>query len=572
MSDPITATIQVAQLGISAVRAGAAIANAWSNRSQRKAAEPSTESAANGNPFQGASIEEILLVLATLGQRLLLLDVVDFDVLPQASEAVRSAMRAVDSKSDDVGEDFDDLEPILQHLVACAYVFCAACHPMPIWHGFGCAIMDRTDWATPEKPNYWINDVDKGIAFLKSVPQPWKLLKKSPSAISKEEPDFEKTDKKSRKLMEGVLEDVVKQFEKHGMPQPLPPNNGIVIRTWGFAFATYGGSSFYMDVGHNTKLVARFQADAGRFLYAWTVGERADLRAGDAIVFCGKHIGALAEWLEGLNGMSHKVLKDTELDWSKVKFKSSTRKLYKAHCGHEQGLNDEAFVMVRNPDPMAHIAKRLDELHFVPTNVTASAAPTASPVNPVDLDDKKGARVSISSISPPQSPIRNSVSNPLSPTIVPVVRRKPVARGDSQVSGTSTADSQSNAGSTAPTSPISTQASPCPIPSNPASPLEPSLTSLPSPGLADTYALPSGWEERHLPDGRSYYIDHVTRTTSWERPAMTDPAAPPSYEASTAPEPEKPLPPGWEMRIDPQRRLYYVDHNTQLSTWERPVG
>lgn len=134
MSDPITATIQVAQLGISAVRAGAAIANAWSNRSQRKAAESSTEAAAGGNPYQGASIEEILLVLATLGQRLLLLDVVDFDVLPQASEAVRSAMRAVDSKCDDVGEDFDDLEPILQHLVACAYVFCAACHPMPIWY------------------------------------------------------------------------------------------------------------------------------------------------------------------------------------------------------------------------------------------------------------------------------------------------------------------------------------------------------------------------------------------------------------------------------------------------------
>ena len=34
---------------------------------------------------------------------------------------------------------------------------------------------------------------------------------------------------------------------------------------------------------------------------------------------------------------------------------------------------------------------------------------------------------------------------------------------------------------------------------------------------------------------------------------------------------QEPLPPGWEMRIDGHGRPYYVDHNTRTTTWERPT-
>ncbi|KAK2578358.1 hypothetical protein KPH14_002630 [Odynerus spinipes] len=62
--------------------------------------------------------------------------------------------------------------------------------------------------------------------------------------------------------------------------------------------------------------------------------------------------------------------------------------------------------------------------------------------------------------------------------------------------------------------------------------------------------LPSGWEMRYDSYGRRYYIDHNTRSTSWERP--------------------QPLPPGWEERRDHRGRIYYVDHNTKSTTWQRP--
>ncbi|XP_030300931.1 NEDD4-like E3 ubiquitin-protein ligase WWP1 isoform X1 [Calypte anna] len=71
------------------------------------------------------------------------------------------------------------------------------------------------------------------------------------------------------------------------------------------------------------------------------------------------------------------------------------------------------------------------------------------------------------------------------------------------------------------------------------------------PGNASAEPLPPGWEQRKDPHGRTYYVDHNTRTTTWERP--------------------QPLPPGWERRVDDRGRVYYVDHNTRTTTWQRPT-
>uniref|UniRef100_A0AAQ5YCH0 E3 ubiquitin-protein ligase n=1 Tax=Amphiprion ocellaris TaxID=80972 RepID=A0AAQ5YCH0_AMPOC len=72
---------------------------------------------------------------------------------------------------------------------------------------------------------------------------------------------------------------------------------------------------------------------------------------------------------------------------------------------------------------------------------------------------------------------------------------------------------------------------------------------VPNAGASDP--LPPGWEQRKDPHGRTYYVDHNTRTTTWERP--------------------QPLPPGWERRVDDRGRIYYVDHNTRTTTWQRPT-
>ncbi|KAF6079960.1 WW domain containing E3 ubiquitin protein ligase 2 [Phyllostomus discolor] len=91
-----------------------------------------------------------------------------------------------------------------------------------------------------------------------------------------------------------------------------------------------------------------------------------------------------------------------------------------------------------------------------------------------------------------------------------------------------------------------------PAPATPAEGEEPSTSGtqqLPAAAQAPD-ALPAGWEQRELPNGRVYYVDHNTKTTTWERP----------------------LPPGWEKRTDPRGRFYYVDHNTRTTTWQRPTA
>jgi hypothetical protein len=53
-------------------------------------------------------------------------------------------------------------------------------------------------------------------------------------------------------------------------------------------------------------------------------------------------------------------------------------------------------------------------------------------------------------------------------------------------------------------------------------------------------ALPPGWEQRLDPNGRPYFVNHQTKTTQYEDPRV--------------------LPPGWEQRVDLQGRVYFANH------------
>lgn len=71
---------------------------------------------------------------------------------------------------------------------------------------------------------------------------------------------------------------------------------------------------------------------------------------------------------------------------------------------------------------------------------------------------------------------------------------------------------------------------------------------------ANGQSLPPGWQEMVDHEGRTYYADHASRTTSYDRP-----------EAQTAE-----LLPGWELLRNRDGVAYYVDHNTRTTTFEDP--
>nr|XP_033502253.1 E3 ubiquitin-protein ligase NEDD4-like isoform X5 [Epinephelus lanceolatus] len=105
-----------------------------------------------------------------------------------------------------------------------------------------------------------------------------------------------------------------------------------------------------------------------------------------------------------------------------------------------------------------------------------------------------------------------------------------------------------------------------------------------------TPGLPPGWEERKDAKGRTYYVNHNNRTTTWTRPIVqganniqvrravkdtfSNPQSPqPSPYSSPKSQPKTQqsfLPPGWEMRIAPNGRPFFIDHNSRVTTWEDP--
>src|SRR5690606_28587760 len=89
--------------------------------------------------------------------------------------------------------------------------------------------------------------------------------------------------------------------------------------------------------------------------------------------------------------------------------------------------------------------------------------------------------------------------------------------------------------------------------------------------------LPPGWEQRHTSEGRIYYVDHNTRTTTWVDPRRTqwirmyNPVTETGSTMLQQPVSQLgPLPSGWEMRLTNTARVYFVDHNTKTTTWDDP--
>jgi E3 ubiquitin-protein ligase NEDD4 len=85
--------------------------------------------------------------------------------------------------------------------------------------------------------------------------------------------------------------------------------------------------------------------------------------------------------------------------------------------------------------------------------------------------------------------------------------------------------------------------------------------------------LPPGWEQRLTPEGRAYFVDHNTRTTTWVDPRRQQYIR--TYGPNTTVQQQPvsqlgPLPSGWEMRLTNTARVYFVDHNTKTTTWDDP--
>lgn len=130
---------------------------------------------------------------------------------------------------------------------------------------------------------------------------------------------------------------------------------------------------------------------------------------------------------------------------------------------------------------------------------------------------------------------------------------------------------EERAGTSSPNNSIQTPSLPSGNPSNAATMLATGATT------AGTGELPPLWEQRQTPEGRPYFVDHNTRTTTWVDPRRQQYirmyGGPNTNNGGIQQQPVSqlgPLPSGWEMRLTNTARVYFVDHNTKTTTWDDP--
>jgi hypothetical protein len=73
--------------------------------------------------------------------------------------------------------------------------------------------------------------------------------------------------------------------------------------------------------------------------------------------------------------------------------------------------------------------------------------------------------------------------------------------------------------------------------------------------------LPAGFNAAISKSGRTYYIDHNTKTTSWVHPRGVQFCKPLTAG----------LPYPFERQFDEKGRAYYLDHDTRTTSWLNPV-
>ncbi|CAL8262639.1 unnamed protein product [Merluccius merluccius] len=194
-----------------------------------------------------------------------------------------------------------------------------------------------------------------------------------------------------------------------------------------------------------------------------------------------------------------------------------------------------------SPGPTRGVSMTNGELSEEPGPVAGSAAPSSRP---------RPSKVSQGSPGGSTELTANGLENGRT---TPACHTPPPPSPSVRLPAPAHANASGGSGSSSGSSPSLAQEAPILAPPTEPGPAGASGAELPATAATEQLvsdSLPDGWEQRVLPHGRVYYVDHNTKTTTWERP----------------------LPPGWEKRVDQRGRFYYVDHNTRTTTWQRPTA
>uniref|UniRef100_A0A5F9DNE1 E3 ubiquitin-protein ligase NEDD4 n=1 Tax=Oryctolagus cuniculus TaxID=9986 RepID=A0A5F9DNE1_RABIT len=214
---------------------------------------------------------------------------------------------------------------------------------------------------------------------------------------------------------------------------------------------------------------------------------------------------------------------------------------------------------------------REDEAAVCGSQAFLSPAPSRSADVQTHLADELNARLAVSGNSATSQPGSSSLL-PTSSGLPPGWEEKQDERGRSYYvdhnSRTTTWTKPAVQATVETSQPSSSQSSPA----GPQAQVPPGDSAQQVPQLAEVEQgfLPKGWEVRHAPNGRPFFIDHNTKTTTWEDPRLKIPAHLRGKAPLDSSSDLGPLPPGWEERTHTDGRIFYINHNIKKTQWEDP--
>lgn len=330
MADPLALT----RAATNTQKMTLAMKNMWNERKKLKAL--STE-AGSFEMVLREQIDEVFLVLAHLGEAILPLGVFNKDYYLQTLGDVQAAIASCGNEM--LPMAWAELDAELQYVCTAGLAFCACYAPMPVYRGFGACVLSDYDWACPDIVHLEEKARKKAIWTVYGVkqrtdPQPTKaiflafdhaiqllqvktlaFLEKRPliTGFAEHSPRFGAKPKREVKDNLEVLEDWIKALDRSGHPS----SHGTKATSWGIPFSTWSSpySCRIMRTKADCETIAYHQMDPGRLLHGFLCRGNANLDDGQILMLLpGSPAESLLCWLEGLPGMSHKIVKWQNLD------------------------------------------------------------------------------------------------------------------------------------------------------------------------------------------------------------------------------------------------------------------
>ena len=425
-----------------------------------------------------AQIDEVLLVLAHLGEALLPLGIFNKDYYLQTLGEVQASIASCGNEL--LPMAWAELDAELQYVCTAGFTICACYAPFPVYRGFGACVLGDWDWACPDMAYLEEKARRKAIrtvyGFKQKVDaQPARsaftafdsaiqilqvksmaFLTKRPliSGFAEQQPRFGGKPKKEVKDDLEWLEDWVKQLDKRGHPVP----RGTRLTSWGVPFATWTSpyGCHILQSQKDCETIVCIQMDPGRLLHAFICRGNTNLDEGQILWLLPRSPAeSLMCWLEGLPGTSHKIIKWHDLD--KEYFEKKIGKSLRKKIGQYPLPTQFA---VRDPEaatrPSLPLSTSSPSVLEHPNTVSP---PPYSPSKADPIDQPAPPTAELGSPDPrelPAAPTRSPARSPQQSRSLPVpgsststalknihtLRRKPTAPGLT-ANSTATAISQS---------------------------------------------------------------------------------------------------------------------------------